>query len=215
MKDQWIEWLQAKQRHFFYGVTFVIAAVFIGVQSYGKLHKSNTQKYFSTHQAFQEWMEGGEAFDRLEAALKQQPELASKYAAQVVEKLMADNQPEKTEGLAANIFERALKQAPEYASFSETSLAIAKGKLEDALIQATSLKKNLNETSVLYGFNLIRVASLHRALKQGTSELTALQDLQIYLETHEQEKALMSKCFHEGEMSLEDYLIQRISLLNQ
>jgi len=170
MKDQWIEWLQDKQRHFFYGVTLVVAAFFIAFQLFGKFHKPSKNPAIATSQAFEKWLVQGEAFDKLEAAIQENPKLETKFGAMIADKLIVQNDGEKAEAFAESVFQRILKQTPEHTAFAHGSLLIAKGELQKALTESVALKERLDHNTLLFGFNLVRIASLCRSLEAPSQE---------------------------------------------
>lgn len=209
MRDHWIDWLQEKQRHFFYGVVLVICAFFVAFQVFEKLHKTTNSKLLFVNQAFDRWMLQGEAFDKLELALKQNPEMESKYAARIADKLVAQNEGERASIVAQNVFKRVLEQTPQHTAFAEASILIAKGEYHEALKEAISLKDSIDENSILFGFNLVRIASLYRQLEARDQELAALEELEYYLHTNEKSAAVLTECFSEGNVTLSDYIAER------
>lgn len=210
MKDQWIAWLEGNQRHFFYGVTIVVATFFIAFQIFGKLHKSPSHSYLSANQAFEKWMHQGEAFEKLEKAIQDRPELAAKFGALIADKFISQNEGEKAHLFAQDVFQRVLKQTPEHVAFAECSLLIATGNLREALILAASLKERFEEDSLLHGFNSVRIASLCRALELPVQELEELEELEEFLNVHSDDAAqILVECFSEGNKTLRDYVVER------
>lgn len=209
MKDQWIDWLQDKQRHFFYGVMIVVATLFIAFQLFGKFHQPRAKGYLSANQAYEKWIAQDEAFEKLEQAIKSQPELAAKFGALIADRFIGSNRGEKAEPFAQDVFQRVLKHTPEHTAFAEVSLLISKGKFQEALQQALALKGQLPHNSILYGFNLIRIASLYRALDLHEQEVVALEELEQYLKNGGETAQVLSDCFQEGNTTLTDYISQR------
>ena len=212
MRDQWIEWLQEKQRHFFYGVILVVATFFLAFQLFGKFHKPARNHYFTADQAFEKWMHQGEAFEKLEIALSHHPELETKFGALIADKFIGQNEGDKAQPFAQNVFSRVLKQTPEHTAFAEGSLLIAKGNFRDALSRSISLKDRLGENTLLYGFNLVRIASLYRALELRDQEIASLEDLERFMQRNISIKEILNECFCEGELTLVDYISQRKSI---
>ena len=210
MKDQWIEWLQERQRNFFYGIVIVIATFFVAFQLFGKFHKPRETQYLVANQAFEKWIAQGEAFDKLESALQTHPELETKFGAMIADKYIAQNEGEKAEPYAENVFKRVFRQTPEHTAFADGSLQIAKGNLREALTQAVVLKEHMGKDSLLYGFNLMRIASLYRALAVQGQELAALEELEHYMKENEKGASILSECFSdEGGTTLFDYIEER------
>lgn len=213
MKDQWIEWLQDNQRRFFYGVTLVIATFFVAFQIFGKFHKPARQKTLAPKHSFEKLLVQGEAFDKLEEVIKQNPELETKFGAMIADKFIVQNDGERAQPFAEVVFQRVLKHTPEYAAFARGSLLISKGRFQDALVEAVSLKKELNHDTLLFGFNLVRIASLCRALEAPVAECEALDELKLFMESYEKAATVLTECFHEGEVTLLDYIHDRKSLV--
>ena len=74
---------------------------------------------------------------------------------------------------------------------------------------AITIKGQLEQSSLLYGFNLIRIASLSRALKTSDQEIAALEELETYMRDNKQESSILIKCFQEGSLTLADYISHR------
>ncbi|MDN3506133.1 MAG: hypothetical protein P0S96_02785 [Simkaniaceae bacterium] len=209
MKDQWIDWLQDKQRHFFYGIIITLASLFIAFQAFGKFHKPATSNYLFVNQAFEKWMYQDEAFEKLETALHQNPELETKFGALIADKFLVQKSPDQAQPFADNVFQRVLNQTPEHTAFAQNSLLIEKGKLPEALTSSLALKTNLDPNTLLYGFNLVRIASLSRALDSSPQEQSALTELETYLHTNAKATTILTECFHEGNLTLTDYITHR------
>jgi len=209
MKDQWIDWLQDKQRHFFYGVIFVLASLFVAFQAFGKFHNPTTSNYLLVNQAFEKWMYQGEAFEKLESALKENPELETKFGALIADKFLVQNDPDSAQAFADNVFKRVLNQTPEHTTFAQGSLLIESGDLRQALTSSLTLKADIDHSTLLYGFNLVRIASLARALHSEGQEQSALEELETYMQTYEKVSSVLTECFHEGNLTLTDYISHR------
>ncbi len=209
MKDQWIEWLQEKQRHFFYGIILVVACFFVAFQVFGKFHKPRVNSFLVANQAFEKWMVSGEAFEKLDSILKANPKLEPKYQSQIIDKLLVQNNGEKASPLAQSVFRRVLQQTPQHTDFAEATLLISKGDYRDALVRAVSLKENLDPTSIIYGFNLLRIASLYCELKDHDQELASLEELEQYISTNVRGAKVLTDCFSEGNTTLLDYISHR------
>lgn len=127
--------------------------------------------------------------------------LPSELYAQVASRLVFQNEGQKAEGFAKNSLQHLRKGLPEYAEFAEGGLLIASGKMEDALRHSLQLKQRLDEQgkaqSLLYGYTLVRLASLARELKADVTEYNA--ELQKFLagggESAQQLSALFQKFF--------------------
>lgn len=211
MKDQWLDWLQEKQRHFFYGITIVVASLFIAFQTFGKFHKPKQSRFWVTYNSFEKGMLQGEAFEKLKRAIKDNPDLETKFGAQIADAFIAQNEGEKAEPFADKVFKRVKKQSPNHAEFAEGSLLISKGDFQNALSKAVTLNEKLDQGSLLYGFNLVRIASLYRVLETPDKEIAALQELENYMKMNQKASSILLQCFQEGDLTLEDYITYRKS----
>jgi hypothetical protein len=211
MKDQWIEWLQEKQRNFFYGIALVVVVFFATFQIVQKFHKPAPSNYLSANLAFERWIVHDKDFENLEKALTAHPDLNAKFGALIADKFIARNQGDKAKTFADAVFERVVKQIPEHTAFAENSLLISQGKLTEALTQSLTLKERLDKSSLLYGFNLLRLASLYRALDDHTQELASLEHLEQYLNSNPKANSILQQCFSEGKLTLNSYISQRKS----
>lgn len=210
MKDLWIEWLQEKQRNFFYGVALVVVIFFTTFQLVQKFNKPKPTNYLSANLAFERWMIHDKDFESLETALSTHPDLNSKFGALIADKFIARNQGDKAKTFADGVFERVIEQTPQHTAFAESSLLISQGKLSEALTQSLALKERLDQSSLLYGFNLFRLASLYRALDNHVQEIAALEQLEQYMQSNPKGGTILQQCFSEGKLTLSNYISQRV-----
>jgi len=211
MKDQWIEWLQEKQRNFFYGVALVVVAFFATFQLVQKFDKPKPANYLSANLAFERWILHDKDFESLETALTAHPDLNSKFGALIADKFIARNQGDNAKHFSDAVFERVIKQTPQHTAFAEGSLLISQGKLSEALTQSLTLKEQLDKSSLLYGFTLFRLASLYRALDNHAQEVASLGELEQYMQNNPKGGTILQECFSEGKLTLSSYISQRKS----
>lgn len=209
MHDQWIDWLQVSRRHFFYGVLVIVAAFFVAFQIYERFTKPQINQVLTASAAYDKWAHQGEAFENLEAMLDARPELETKFGALIAKRFIVQNEGDRAEPYAQNVFDRVLKHTPDHAAFANGSLLIAKGSLEEALVESVALKERLSESSLLYGFNLVRIASLYRETEALEEERIALKELERYLADHEDEGQVIRECFRIENTTLDDYIEHR------
>lgn len=209
MKDQWLDWLQEKQRHFFYGLTVVVASLFVAFQLFGKFHAPKKSKYLLAIRDFEKWLSSGESFDKIETALREHPELETKFGALIANQFIVNHQGDQAEKYAKAVLNRVQKHLPEHASFAEGSLTIAKGQLEEALKSSLSLRQKTDSHSVLYGFNLLRIASLYRELNNHPQEVSTLTELEEFLSHNEKASHALNQSFQQNNITLSDYISHR------
>jgi hypothetical protein len=175
----------------------------------------------------------------LKGLFKKHPEWAVPYEALIVQKLLALGQAAEAQSLAENVLKRASQQSPAYyAQFAKTTVLIESRStakdLEKALKEALTLKEEMlsddqfwkTQTSshfgsVLFAFNLLRIAFLSETLKKFDEELLAWKEFKRYAKWNEasidkemvklEERAfhVLAKHFTEGNLSLQDYIKYR------
>jgi len=103
-----------------------------------------------------------------------------------------------------------LKPSPEHTSYAEGSLLISQGNLTQALDHSAALGNRLEKDSLLYGFNLFRLASLHRALNHSAEERASLEELQAFIEQNPKAHAVLEQSFSKDQNSLSDYITKQL-----
>ncbi len=117
--------------------------------------------------------------------------------------------------------ERALKKvhelSPSFAHFATNTLSIHRKEYPQALSEAKELKQKLQKneedrSSLLYQFNLLRIAFLEMRLGNGPSERESWKELLNEREAHPKEWSLLQSCFQQEDLSLLDFIQSRLSL---
>jgi hypothetical protein len=114
---------------------------------------------------------------QLQDLLKSYPDLRAKYDGAIAQSLLILNQAVKAKPFAEAVFKRTKSDHLNlYQEFSQTSLLIGNGEVQEALQKAKELKLALDlpETAeshpALVAFNLLRLAILHQQLAQKDEE---------------------------------------------
>ncbi len=119
--------------------------------------------------------------------------------------------------------ERGLKRVqelvPAHARFAKNSLTIGQGDYAHALMEAKELKRSLQErteerSSLLYHFNLLRIAFLEMQLGNPQEELAGWTELLQAGEQDPREWALLLSCFQKEDLSLLDFIHARQKVLS-
>jgi hypothetical protein len=176
------------------GAFFLLVVLFIavfrwGVSSTGKSEGSfiNASHYFSNFEKAIEENRGDEMHHALTALLstmKEQPSLQAKYDGIMAQLLLATNEVEQALPLAKDTLKRtAADRLEDYRSYSETTLLMGQGKMEEALARAKGLQEKLlqgekKEESLLIEYNLLRLAALEGQLGHKEEERIALLEWQ-------------------------------------
>src|SRR5580700_10398436 len=122
--------------------------------------------------------------------------------------------------------------SPYYARFSQNTLTISQGKYAQALEEAKSLKTDLEKDdafwegrdkfvrsgTILYAYNLLRIATLEKELGSKEGELKAWEELvqhagwkgePVNMKMYDPDAyALLKQNFSQGDVSLLDYIEQ-------
>jgi hypothetical protein len=198
----------------------------------------STGDHRMAEKTFNEWTgDRNEKLIKLQKILKQHPELHAKYDGRIAQKLLLSSQ----QGLAATFSRAAQKRigelSPYYTQFSNGSLLISEKKFEEALSQAKTLKQSLDHDelfwktkselvkhgTILYGYNLLRIAFLEQMVGNIAGELTAWKEFEKeagwlaseapspYLDPESFQ--LIGQNFQKNDVSLKDFIQYRESVL--
>lgn len=165
--------------------------VFGAGQFFGVFGRDERADFVAAELTYKKWTGSKESLAKLEKLIKVHPELHAKYDGAIAQKLLSSSES----GLAASYASSALQRtggfSPYFESFAKTSLLIGEGKLIEALASAKMLKHDLDidehfwETksdvirhgALLYGYNLVRIATLEKVAGTAEGELLAWSDL--------------------------------------
>ena len=175
-----------------------------------------------------------EELNKMESALKKDPLLRAKLGQKLAQKFLAVGDVQKAHQYAKAALQRTHDlNSSYYARFANNTFAIVNHDYLHALKEAQQLKTDLEQDgsfwdrrdkflksgSILYAYNLIRIASLERALGSKGGELSAWDEFvqnagwegapknpQIY---DEEAYSLVASNFQKGEVSLSDFIQER------
>lgn len=216
-------WLQEHQQKLYWVLTIAFIPFSFLCFYVSKKTGSSWQDYLQAYYNYQKWSENPavekEEFNKLVSLTKSHPALHEKYGSLIAEKCIALNQA----ALAGSFTEASLNQIktqiPFHHLFSKTSILIADGKYEAALGEALTLKNKIEtenvtkQYSVLFLFNLVRIASLERCLNQHQEEVKALESIRTWLRSEcctPEAKLALSNAFSESKLSFLDYIEHRL-----
>jgi len=189
--------------------------------------------------AFARWKaspENPELFNELHALLQKHPDLQRKFEGLIAQVFIHSKQPKMALPFANMALKRLNEGAPFYARYAEASLLIAQGAHSDALKLAKELKESMNQAgllsgdienpamdSLLYGFNLIRIAFLHKNLGQPKEELITWEEVEKYLDWGKDQPSnaqtklteMILDNFREKQIVLPDFIQSRKSILKK
>ncbi len=232
------DWISEHSKTILLSFGTLIVLSFCLFQVSHRLTFGKKSDYLEVQNAFTAWI-SQEAQDHallknLEKPLGRHPELQAKFGTQIAQRLLSLGEVNK-----ANLYAKAALgrsqdlKSPYYSRFSKNSLAIAEGKYSEALEEAKQLKKDLEKDeafwekrdkfirsgTILYAYNLVRIASLERQTGSKEGELMAWDELvrnagwkdsPSNLKTYDPDAySLLAQNFTRGGVSLLDFIEQR------
>lgn len=215
--------LLGRYKRWCYALGFSICGILVLIVSMGK--KPGPEEYIAAKKAVTRWESVGDrdTYVEMKKMLKHVPTLEDKYRSFIAQKLLREEQISDALILASQALQQIKSDVPFHAVYGETTLCIEKGSYQEALEKAVGLKeKMLRECSLeqesgeqpvggafLFAHNLLRIASLQRALDNKPGEKSAWEEFEKFLSSHENVERLISAHFQEKEMTLSDYITER------
>lgn len=238
IKHQTIDWLKSHLSLVATGGAVLVALLVGAGRFLGWFQGGNAVDFVSADTVYRKWDGGKETLAKLEKILKRHPELHVKYDGAIAQKLLRSSES----GLAQSYANAAIKRmgsfSPYYTDFSQASILISQGKLKEALAAAKQLKVQMeNDTafwqkrsqivshgSILYAYNLVRIAALEKAAGSPMGELTAWRELKknagwdLNMESTKASNAeaylLVQQNFQLKDVTLRDYIRHREAVLS-
>jgi len=242
-KADWSDWLADNGKMVLIIATALIVLLFSIYQMIGKFSGRSRSDFTQADIAFSQWASkekfDPELFKQLQKPLSSHPELNQKFGAMIAQRLLSFNEGKKAQFFGQAALKRTQGASTDYyTQFSKSSLMISDGKLKEALVEAKKLKLALEEDvgfwasqprtarsgSLLYAFNLVRIAFLEKEAGSPMGELLAWQELirksgwngvPAESPTYDPEAygALLHN-FKEQDVSLLDYIHTRLNALS-
>ncbi len=216
--------------------TLIVLAICL-FQLMGKF-SSGKSDYLEAQSAFSAWTSEEALSSKIPSSLakplNRHPELQAKFGTHIAQRLLAFGEVSNAGKYASASFKRSQDlKSPYYERFSHNTLTIAQKKYPVALEEALRLKSDLEKDdafwesrdpmvrsgAVLYAYNLVRIAALHRQLGSKEGELQAWEELirnsgwqgppvnrKVY-DPNAYES--LAQNFTQGDLSLLDYIEQR------
>lgn len=174
------------------------------------------------------------SLEKLKEITNTYPELHSRYDALIAQLLIAMNNPEEAKEYAERSIDRtAQDNLSTYNNFSKTTMLIADGAYNQALVESKSLKtsmlqsfttstfqddENQNFTANLFAYNLLRIAMLEKEAGTPDGEKEAWKEWKKYAENSNhpvltEAFTTIDRQLKEGEFSLNQYIKARESVL--
>lgn len=222
-----VEWLVSRKKIFlwcFLGFLVVLIAAY-RIAAARTLNAESD--FFQAQAAFNQFQEASvdsegsiaaTDLEQLNAIMQRHPEIKPKYQGPLAQTLLVAQQAPQAQKYADDIFKRTQPEHLQlYQDYSQTSLLIGEGRYADAVTQAVQLKDkmdqlNASENSLLYVYNLIRLALLYQQTGKAQEELDTWGELQTQAQRLEAVLAV-NQIFKIGQASLNQYIEARENTL--
>lgn len=210
--------------------------VFLFVIFKTSLYRAKSEgEFLAAKNAYLKWENSQELensdFRTLKGLIKRHPELVAPYETLIIQKILALGKEKKAQPFIENLSKRIADSY--YTQFSKTTFLITEGEFEKALQEAFSLKERMLSDksfwegqktphfgSILFAFNLLRIAILSQSLEKGEEELVAWKELKDYARwSSESDKMFVNldrgafdvllKHFTDQNLSMKDYIKHR------
>ncbi len=180
----------------------------------------NALNYAAAEGAFAEWEASPHderLYQSMKTAISSIPELQKKYEASIAQKLLDTDRINEALVMANRSLTRVKEEAPFHAIYAETSLLIEQGGFQEALENAVALKEQMGSSflteekggSLLYVYNLLRIACLQQELKNRPGEKAAWEELESFLQTGNRLAHILLDNFSEKQVNLSQYIAER------
>ena len=226
-----VEWLFARKNLFLGVFLFLIAILLIASRLISWRTQEAEKDFFQAQTNFTQFEQDAATphssiattnLEQLQEIMKRHPELKAKYEGSLAQTLLITKETALAQPFIDDIFTRTQPDHLElYKNYTQTSLLIGQGKYGDALQNAIQLKSTLDQqqnqqenqqekskNSVLYFFNLVRMAILYEQLGQPQEELKTWNEIQNQMG---RSPVLLSAngAYQVGNVSLEQYIEER------
>jgi hypothetical protein len=232
-----LDWFSAHLNVAIIGSIATLTLLFSAGKFLGWFRGDSQVDFVAAQIAYHKWNGSLEALGRLEKLIRRHPELHAKYDGPIAQKLLSSSERGLGHSYAKSVLKRTSGFSPHYTAFAKGSLLIAEGKLSEALTIAKELKVNMESDtpfwekrskivrhgSLLYAYNLLRIATLEKAAGSPQGELLAWQEFkknagwqgeQQATQTYDPEAyQLIQQNFQKQATSLWDYIQHREEML--
>lgn len=224
VRKQTVDWFTGHASWLVTGGIAVVVTLVVSGRLLGWFRSDAQVDYVAAHLAYDKW-----DVVKLEKIIKRHPELHAKYDAPMAQKLLSSSTSGLASGYAAATLKRVGDSSPYYTQFAKATLMIVEGKLAEALLGAKQLKetmegdqafwensgKTVRHGSLLFAYNLLRIAMLEKAAGSPQGELLAWGEFEKFgnepsSQTYDPEAyLLLQQNFQKQNVSLLDYIHYR------
>lgn len=235
--DKMIDWTTEHSKVILISAGGIFVVLILGFLFLNRFGTSRTD-FAIANSLFNSWIDKTEKepLEKLEKIINHHPELHAKFGALVGEKLL-----QLKEKGALDHVKKTFKRIDDksfYHQFAKNSITISQGNFVEALSSAKALKAAMESDrsfwqgkelvrsgSLLYAYNLLRIAVLEKKTGSLQGELKAWEDFErhaafaqvpVEIKTdHSEAYSLLYQNFHEQGVTLDDYISYRKSVLSR
>lgn len=222
-----IEWITSHKSVLLWGVCAFVAILILSLRLITWRTIDAERDFFQAQTAFNQFEQTAAStenvtalaeLEQLQAIMQRHPELEAKYQGALTQTLLITGPVSQAQIYMDDIFKRnESAQLQMYQHYTTGSLLIAQKRYPEALQNAKQLKFDLEQlgeesNSILYVFNLVRLATLYQHLEQSQDELNAWLELQNQPQRLDAVHAA-NQAFQVGNASLNQYIEERKKVL--
>ncbi len=171
-----------------------------------------TSGFLQAKSAFEQWKKAPESESlakEMERGLHKIPSFRRLFEAEIAQVCLSHGQVERANVKAAPCIARLQEDFPLHAAFAKASLLIEEKEYQKALEASVTLKERLEgskEFISLKGWNLVRLAFLHKQLQNSSGELSAWEEVKTFIQ---EEGEGLNIGLGKSDFSLADYIAHR------
>jgi len=223
-KIDWPDLISSYGKQALFSLTLLLVLLFLGFRIFGNQKKPSSNNFLADSQICERLFtlpEPGEekALTKAAEIVAKNPQLEAKLGGKMAQRLLDENQGARALSLGEKGIKRVEELSPLYARFARNSLSIAKGEYSSALQEAKVFKDELKtkkeeKESLLYHFNLLRIAFLEMHLGNLENERLSWNELMKAGEENPQAWTTLQNCFQKESLSLTDLIQSRLQRKN-
>lgn len=221
-ENRYVQWVSENGKILVWGLLAIVALIALVYRFAFGYSTSSETDFFQATQAFSTFEQEAktpdevaaqqDAFYKLEKIIHRHPELHAKYDGLMTQVLIARNAFAQAEPFAKLAIQRTSNEnEPLFSEYSQNTLLIGKQNYSEALKNSIALKNQMKEgqESLLFGFNLLRIASLQRTLGLKSEELAAWKEWKQFAQRDARSSQKIMNHFKDGSVSLINYIEAR------
>lgn len=209
-KENFLKFYFFHKQKVFQGLFAVLAITILAITYATK--EEGSSGFLQAKTAFEQWKKTPESESlakEMERGLHKIPGFRRLFEAEIAQVCLSHGQVERANEKAAPCISRLQEDFPLHAAFAKASLLIEEKEYQKALEASVTLKERLEgskEFVSLKGWNLVRLAFLHKQLQNSSGELAAWEEVKTFIQ---EEGEGVNMGLGKSDFSLADYIAHR------